>query len=283
MQLFKFNWYKIVQALSLDIVIGAVVFSLAIGRYYGVEIPLRIIICLSIAIWIIYTVDHLLDAKKIKGQPSSYRHQFHQKYRQPLTIIAFLLSIIGIVNVVYLPAAFIGVGLIGIFFSLIYFFLLQKKSFWAKEFYIAIVYTFGIFLAPILLSQQYIQPVKWLLIPQVFLLVFSNLLIFSWFDFLKDKNDGYPSMIIHWGITNAEKKINLILAIGVIFNMSVIFFAFNEATFVIQLLLILMYVLLIMLFKHDSLFRKNDLYRIIGDGIFFIPLFFLIYASIRQL
>ena len=280
---FKFHWYKLFQALSLDVVAGAVIFSLAIGRYYQVHVSWRILICLSIATWIIYTFDHLLDAIKIRERASTYRHQFHQKYKQTLIIIAFILLIVGIINMCYLPMTIIDIGLICIFFSLMYFFMLQKNSFWAKEFYIAIIYTFGIFIGPICLSQQTIQPIQWLLVPQVFLLVFSNLLIFSWFDFSKDKQDGHPSMVIHWGIKKAKKKITFILTIGVVSCLSVLLLTVNEATSVMQIILLLMYGTLILLFRKDHLFRKNDLYRIIGDGIFFIPLFFLLYAKFRQL
>lgn len=264
-------------------VTGAVVFSLAIGRYYNVDISWRILLCLSIATWTIYTFDHLLDAIKIKDQASTYRHQFHQKYKQSLMFTAFILLIAGIINMYYLPTTIIKIGLIGVFFSLMYFFLLQKISFWAKEFYIAIIYTFGIFIGPVSISYQTIQPVQWLLIPQVFLLVLCNLLIFSWFDFSKDKQDGHPSMVIHWGIQNAEKIITVLFAIGVTTCFAIIFFNVNETTLVIQIILLLMYSLLILLFKKDKTFRKNDLYRVIGDGIFFIPLFFILYARFRQL
>jgi len=279
---FKFGWYKLFQALSLDVVTGAVIFSLAIGAYYNVHISWRILLCLSIATWIIYTLDHLLDTRKIKEKALTYRHQFHGKYKKQLFVVLLIVLIIGIVNIYYLPKNILIAGLIGTLFSLIYFLLLQKTSFWAKELYIAMVYTFGLFIGSVCVLYQHIQPVQWLLIPQVFLLVFSNLLLFSWFDFSNDKQSGYPSMVIHLGIQKTEKIITFILTTGVIVCIAIIFFnATNEATLVIQIILLLMYSLLILLFKKDKLFRKNDLYRVIGDGIFFIPLFFLLYAKFR--
>jgi 4-hydroxybenzoate polyprenyltransferase len=281
LKLFKFDWYKIFQALSLDVVVGVVIFSLAVGSYYNVQIPFSVLLCLSIATWIIYTFDHLLDAKKISGKASTYRHQFHQRYEQPLFFSAVGLMIVGSITMLYLPRVILIIGLIGVVFSLLYFLLAHKISFWAKECYIAMVYTFAIFISPVCLLHPYISIVQWLLIPQVYLLVFSNLLIFSWFDFLNDKQDGHLSSIIHWGIKRAEKIITFILASGIVLNVTIIFLKIDHATFVMQLLLLFMYGFLILLFKKNQLFRKNDVYRIIGDGIFFIPLFFLIYAKFR--
>ncbi len=267
----------------MDVVVGAVIFSLAIGTYYKVDLSWRILLCLSITIWLIYTFDHLLDAGKITKKASTYRHQFHQKHKQSLSIAIIVLLIIVSINCCYLPITIIDVGIVGVFFSLVYFFLLQKKSFWAKEFYIATVYTFGIVLSPVCLLQQSLQPLQVVLIVQVFMIVFSNLLIFSWFDFLKDKQDGHPSMIIHLGIQRSEKLIKTTLAIGVAASAIIFFSTINEAKFVMQVILITMNAILIMLFTKDKKFRKNDLYRIIGDGIFFIPLMFILYAKFRQL
>jgi hypothetical protein len=115
---FKFGWYKIFQALSLDVVIGAIIFSLAISKYYKVNTPCIILICLAIAIWVIYTCDHLLDAKRIKGNASTHRHQFHQKYNKPLLIATFVLSIIGVVSTYYLPKVVFFVGLTAVLFTL---------------------------------------------------------------------------------------------------------------------------------------------------------------------
>ena len=274
------GWYKIFQALSLDVAAGAAIFSLAIGQYFKVQIPCNVLICLSISIWIIYTCDHLLDAKKIKGQASTFRHQFHQKYQKSLAILVFIILLTGIINMFYLPVEIIYIGLVGVVFSVVYFLLLQHTSFWTKEIYIALVYTFGIFVGPIYFSYNNLQLSQWILIPQVFLLVFSNLLLFSWFDFLNDEKDGHPSMIRRWGIKKAERILKIILVAGVCFSLTLIFLNFNYSTFIIQIILLIMDGLLIMLFKQHKLFRKNDLYRMIGDGIFFIPLTFLLYEAL---
>ena len=46
----------------------------------------------------------------------------------------------------------------------------------------------------------------------------------------------------------------------------------------VQLLMVTMNLLLLMLLLKEKRFRENDLYRIVGDSIFFIPALLLLYA-----
>lgn len=281
------NLYKVFQALSLDIVLGAVIFSYAISLYFQSPVSCSALACLAIAIWLIYTADHLLDAQKTIDKPATFRHQFHKQYRKPLVVTAVLLLLTGAVIAYFLPKIVLYNGLVGVLMTLVYFLLLQNKSFWQKEVCIAIGYTWGVCLAPVCINLGYLSSVQLLLIPQVFLLVFANLLIFSWFDFSNDTQDGHPSMVIHWGIKRAEKIIRLVLFAGFllsIFNaLSPLLWrgAGGEALtkLLMQPLLLLMFGLLWLIFTQHQFFRKNDLYRIIGDGIFFIPSLFIIYAK----
>ena len=51
-----------VQNLSLDITAGAVVMSFFVAHLLGVALTVSMVIGLAIAIWLIYTLDHLKDA-----------------------------------------------------------------------------------------------------------------------------------------------------------------------------------------------------------------------------
>jgi hypothetical protein len=284
------NLYKIFQALSLDIVLGAVIFSYAISLYFLSPVSYSALVCLSIAVWLIYTIDHLLDAKKTIGKPSTFRHQFHKQYRKPLVVMAVLLLMTGVVIAYFLPRIVLYNGLVGMLLTGIYFLLLQRNSFWQKEVCIATGYTWGICLAPVCIHWGQLSLVQLVLIPQVFLLVFANLLIFSWFDISNDKQDGHKSMAIHWGEKQARTVITLIIIAGVllsIFTMLPPFFgknaplSFGEGQGVrpMEAILLLMFGILWLIFKNNHFFRKNDAYRIIGDGIFFIPVLFIVYAK----
>ena len=47
--------------LSLDVVAGGVIFTLAVGQVAEVELPWSIPTALGCCIWLIYTLDHLID------------------------------------------------------------------------------------------------------------------------------------------------------------------------------------------------------------------------------
>ena len=274
-----YTFYKTFQALSLDIVFGAAIFSMAIGKYYQIKTSWNTLICQSIAIWLIYTFDHLLDAKKIKGDASTFRHQFHKEHKKTVLIISFIVLIFGIINLYYLPPIILKTGLIGLFFVCIYFFISHKLLFWGKEICISLLYTFGIFAGPVCSLEVNLQLIQYILILQVFLLVFTNLLLFSWFDVLKDKQDGHTSIVIQLGKNITELIIKLVLIVSITLNITLLFLSVYTTTLIMQLVLLMMYSILILLFKKDILFRTNDFYRVIGDGIFFIPILFLLYNA----
>ena len=236
---------------------------------------------MAIAVWLIYTFDHLLDARKISGIPSSFRHQFHQQYQKPLVVIAFILLLVGSIMAFYLPHIIFYNGLLGVLFTGMYFLVLQKTSFWQKEICIAIGYTWGVFVAPVSLYQGHLNLSQWLLIPQVFLVVFANLLIFSWFDVVNDKRDGHKSMVIYWGLARSEKIIQWIIGLGISLGFIIFFFHRTESTIVMQVLRLLMFCILLLIYKQHQLFRANDLYRVIGDGIFYLPALFILYAHLH--
>ncbi len=280
------NFYKIFQALSLDIVLGAVIFSYAISLYFKVPVSYSALACLAIAIWLIYTADHLLDAQKTIDKPATFRHQFHKQFRKPLVVMAVLLLLTGVLIAYFLPGIVLYNGLVGVLLTGIYFLLLQRNYFWQKEVCIAIGYTWGICLAPVCISSGHLSLVQWLFIPQVFLLVFANLLIFSWFDVSNDKQDGHQSMVIRWGEKPARIGIILIIVAGVLLSIFTMVFPFHqnntgaeaEPMHVMEAILLLMFGILWLIFKNQPFYRKNDAYRVIGDGIFFIPVLFILYV-----
>jgi 1,4-dihydroxy-2-naphthoate octaprenyltransferase len=115
-----------------------------------------------------------------------------------------------------------------------------------------------------------------MLMPEVFLLVLSNLLMFSWFDFAKDKKSGFPSIVTKLGQARAEKIIKVLLTTGMLYCVAMLLIYFDKPTALMQSVLLCMYGFLAFIFKYDRLFRPNDSYRVIGDGIFFIPVLILL-------
>ena len=62
------RFYQYINILSLDIAAGAVISAVFFAQIFNVQIKPYGLLALGLTVWIIYTVDHLRDAKKIKHQ-----------------------------------------------------------------------------------------------------------------------------------------------------------------------------------------------------------------------
>jgi hypothetical protein len=69
--------------LSLDVVAGAVAGALFFGEILQVQLSFSVLTALGLTVWIIYTLDHLRDAKQILNVASTDRHRFHQEHFKP--------------------------------------------------------------------------------------------------------------------------------------------------------------------------------------------------------
>ncbi len=270
--------YRWVQAMSLDVVVGSGLLNLAIAKYYQVHLPLPVVAALMVAVWAIYTFDHLSDAKKIGKVAATHRHRYHQKYYKVLSLLLLLAVVAGIGTTFLLPAVVVKWGIICAACVVVYFLLLKLKFFWYKELFIALCYTIGVFLGPLSLASGTLDSFQLLLIPQILLLALSNLVIFSCFDYQTDQQDGHYSLALHLGLLRARKIAIGLVITGLALTAAMFFLAKVFITQEVQLFIFAMNLLLLILLVKEKNFRHDNLYRLVGDGIFFIPILFLLYA-----
>lgn len=263
-----------IQNLSLDIVAGAVISSLFIAELFQVSLDIHLLLGLSIAIWLIYTIDHLLDARKIKGEAVNPRHAFHQKNQILIGALALLFFVLGIYNAFYLPASTIKLGLVLIFLSGAYLYYLNwSNTNQAKEPFAALVYSAGIFAGPISLVNTF-NWVYLVLFVQFFLLAYSNLMLFPLFEKEQDGQEGMKSIAIRKGDLLTGRFIRIALLIN--FILIVVTATFVNSLGSSQSIVLLMTLVLLALLLWPQYFVKYQLYRILGDGIFFLPGLFLL-------
>lgn len=271
--------YRWMQALSLDVVLGSGLLSLAIAKYYQVTLPFSVAAGLMTAVWAIYTFDHLLDAKKVDKKASTFRHRYHQQHYKALQIVLLGTILTGIAVTFVLPPVVIKWGIIFAGCVAVYFLFLKLfPSFWYKEMLVALCYTIGVFLGPLSLSQAPLNIFQLLLILQVFLLALANLVTFSYFDYRTDQEDGHYSLAIHFGLARTRKIALSLIVLGLTLCGPIFLTAKLTITQEVQLLVFIMNLLFLILIIKEKNFQRNDLYRIVGDGIFFIPALLLLYA-----
>ncbi|KYG83808.1 hypothetical protein [Roseivirga echinicomitans] len=272
----------LIQNLSLDVTAGAIICSLYIARLFGVTLENSMLIGLGVAIWLIYTIDHLFDAKKGSGNSTNQRHTFHQKYFRPIAFVALIVFLIGVFNLYYLPWVTTKLGLILALLVLIYIgslHLLKLSKTWHKELLAAIIYSFGIFVAPLSLLEHWDVFVFYVFVV-FFLIVITNLLIFPMFEHENDKNGDNQSIVTLYGQRFVRKMATVILANNVLLIVCGMVYLNPVMTGVRWLsseyILFMMTLALAVLLMFPSFFQAKDRYRLVGDGIFFFPLIYLL-------
>jgi hypothetical protein len=217
---------KLINILSLDVVLNGLVLSWMFGLVTGLKYDAFAFYLLGMAIWCIYTLDHLLDAHKNNQRYLSIRHLFHKKYAYALLIALVLVVTTGIFGaVVYLPPIIQMIGLLFVLVSIVYLFYCYflNSYFIPKEIIITVVYTCGLWM-PYLASKAPIFTLHNLfLFSFLFLTVLNNLVLFAAIDVNEDKKSNFDSIFIRYPFLSA-KHIHwyIILTMIILFAMNVI-------------------------------------------------------------
>jgi 4-hydroxybenzoate polyprenyltransferase len=270
--------YLVFRLWSLDVVIG----SLAVGGYFvhifEVSMPKWWWVILPLSVWIIYTTDHLLDGLKTKNiNAAIYRHQYHYKNKKLFVKAIISAIIIDILMVIiFLPEKLILRGIVLSFFVAAYLFtvhFINKKRFfyYQKEFVIATVYTIGIILGPITISNKSLTSWQFILVAGIALLTWAEGLLAAWFDYDNDIHDGHVSFATVKGKKTTKYFILFInIFIFVLLKINVLLITNYTQFFAIIIEALMNLILLIMLLSHEK-FKYNDRYRILGEMVFWIP------------
>lgn len=272
----------LIQNLSLDVTAGAVICSLYVAKLFEIRLESSMLVGLGVAIWLIYTIDHLFDAKKDGGNSTNQRHAFHQKYFKPIIYVTAIVFLVGVFNLYYLPWVTTKLGLILALLVLIYIgslHLLKLNKTWHKEFLGAIIYSFGIFVAPLSLLKHWDVFVLYVF-AVFFLIVVTNLLVFPIFEYNNDRSNNIQSIATLYGKAFVRKLAVIILVLNVLLIVCGMIYLNPVMTGARWLnseyILFMMTLVLAVLLRYPTFFQYNDRYRLVGDGIFFFPLIFLL-------
>lgn len=252
--------------LSVDVAMGAVCSAIFFSHVFFVELRVAGLMALGITVWIIYTVDHLLDAGKLKRTAVTERHKFHQDYKGLLWIgVALAISSI-MVLIFFMRRPVLIWGLTGGVLMVVYL-LVQQYLHFLKEVLIAVLYTCGLMLPSMALTPLALNDWPWLFMTLFCLTALINLLLFSWFDIENDRVQGASSLATALGYKTIRVVITLLfisIAVGIFYLPEL-----NQ-----QLLLLLMNGVLLILFVFHNQVRTKEMFRIWGDFVFMFPVLF---------
>jgi len=268
-----------VRVLSLDIVAGACICSLFFAEILEVEVGPPTLICLGISVWLIYTMDHLLDGLSVRDD-AAFRHLFHRNYRRPIFAAWIILAFAGLMISFQLPVRILQAGLILSLLVLIYFFLVylfRARQLYHKELFGSFIYTAGVFL-PVLT----VYPAPWpyfmvVLILEFFLLGFINLLLFARMDLGYDKAQSFASLPGSIGQHQFTRILNgLFILTGMLILVGAIWWKSFPNLLYGQFITGVM--LSVLGWLHISIKNRqaNLQFQLLGDSIFLFPLILLL-------
>jgi hypothetical protein len=267
------RFYQYVNILSLDIAAGAVISALFFAKIFQVQVKPHGLTALALTVWIVYTADHLRDAKKIKHPASTQRHRFHQNHFHFIVAFLALAIVLDVVTIFFIRRQVFEWGLILSAIVILYLLAHQSLRF-LKEFFIAALYTCGILLLSITVTPITLGMTHYLLILHFGCMAWINLVLFSWFDQVFDLQDEQSSFVTVVGERTTQYFLYGIFGFSFCLTILELILA---GPFIPVLILFTMNIVLVLIFVWRTALAKNDLYRLIGDAVFMFPIILLFY------
>lgn len=264
--------YQLISILSLDVVAGAVVCALFFIKVLQSEVTYSLI-PLALTVWIIYTADHLLDARRIGHSANSERHRFHQQHFNKLRIA---LTIAGILDVLSLGLVTKAIMMGGMFLGVlvILLMLMQRALPWMREIVVSVLYTCGVLLPSIAQGRISYTIAHSFLFIQFSLVALTNLLLLSWLDRESDFKDGLTSFTLTAG--QRMTQVMIWTSFGLCMTLTIAQIYLKALTWP-ALVVGAMEAVLLFIYAGRQRSDRRLLQRMIGDGVFIIPVLYLVW------
>lgn len=278
--------YDLARMLSLDVALGALGSGWMAACYLKVTMPLAWYVLLPLAVWVAYTLDHLMDARRIGAAASTPRHRFHHDRFGALAVLVGMAGIAGLVSAVIwleMRAVYFGLGLgavAGLHFLLVRLVGSRTSPFLIKELGVALVYTAGTWGLPLMMADHWDPSLIGIPVGQFLLLALVNLLELSLYEADTDARDRQTSLVQAIGRAGGLRLVRLLLAMAA--GLGVLPLLVSDATELLRLEMVfaIMSGLLAAIILRPNWFMRNERYRAWADAAFLLP---YIYVLIAQL
>lgn len=270
--------------MSLDVVAGALASGVMVSTFLRIEMVWAWYVVLPLAVWLIYTLDHLLDARRLGDAAHTLRHRFHHRHFKLIAVIWCVL-LVGCLGL-----ALGELGMTGIWFGLamgglvlLHLLLVRvvgdKTSPWLiKEMGVALVYSLGIWGLPILEAGVWNEPWLWISFGQFLLLALINLIEFSVFELEIDTLDGHTSFVRAIGVRKSVRFVSLLMVLVLLLGAVMIWQMPIDPIYRLEAVFGSMLLLLSALVLFQDWFGRHERYRAYGDGAFLLPILYWIFS-----
>lgn len=250
--------------MSIDVVVGAVLSALFFCKVFQATPRLAGLLALALTVWVIYTVDRLLDVRK-KPADALGRHQFHQRHYKSLWACCAVVALLLIVLIFFLRLEVLKGGVVLSAIVMVYI-LVQGRLKFVKELAVAFFYTCGVLLLSWSL-KGHTAITHYLIVIPFFIIALINLILFSWFEKETDEKNLQHSFATHFGKDNSGKVLLFLFIIGAVFSLLVMSMGYY---FESGIYLIMIFILL-MTYCFAGYFKLHERYRLWGDAVFLLP------------
>lgn len=265
--------YRFLNMISVDVAVGAVVCAMFFAHIFRTQPTLAGLLSLGISVWIIYSVDHLLDVYGLGKDASTRRHRLHQQKFITMSLVLALAGIVNAVLILYLrkPVLIWGLCLAAMVFVYLMF---HKYINPFKELLVSLLYSGGVMLPALSLHAGSVSLSEKLLVATFVITALINLVLFSWFEWEHDLKDKRLSLVTRFGERNARRMIWSLYVI----QLFLFAFIFHEGTSLPELSCIAaMNLILLIIFVAPASFKDDDQYRLVGDSIFLLPVLYILF------
>ncbi len=260
--------------LNLDIVLGIICTELFAQIVLNVHVLPAWWFVVPAAAWLMYTIDRLLDVRKQGNQYNTPRHRFHLKHQRALwTLVALIIPCTLVAALLFLlPDVWIVGAVLGTL-TLLHVVTqgpgLRKYRGVIKDATVVIIYTSAVWSVPLLRCAQ--RPFAVWLFPAAFLvLATQNVVLFGLMEMRSDETLDRSSVVRTLGIPRSAALLHACTAL--IIGLSIVLATSNAPhALAAAVIIVVMTITLEVLYAARRTVAKHEVYRLIGDGIFYLP------------
>ncbi len=151
------RWWLWPNVLSLDAPVVATLWHLAFAKAHGVWPQGRTLALLAAAVWMIYVLDRLLDARRARGGGGTRRHAFHARHQRLFFVWLSVVGLAGGSLLFFVNQRVLTFGSGMLLLSFLYGWLVHGRRLWIpKELFCGAMFSAGV------VGPLFLDPFPWL-------------------------------------------------------------------------------------------------------------------------
>jgi len=266
--------------LSFPVVLGAVLSNrMAVRLSDVVPVHWATPIVLALVVWMIYTIDRLLDVQKAAPASSTRlltpRHAFHRQHATDLWRGILAAALLVLVLCFFLPGSVIRFGLVLGAVCVGYVFIVfrlptRHSALLLKEPLVAVLFSAGVW-GSVWVQRPTVSGVELTESLMFMAIAFQNLVLFSVMEQWENPAQPPFSLATAWGIDRCMTLLGWLTLGVVLTGLALCFITSDRFAQRAALMLAIMSLVLYVIQRFPAYFLRNERYRWLGDGVFWLP------------